>query len=79
MTGRVRVFEDIETRIRSKYLQSTSKVGTRVQMFNMQKSKLENDFLIEECEYSFHILNAISAAWTSAFPFVRYVCNHHIL
>lgn len=64
--------------IRSEHLQPTSKVGIRAQMFNLQKGRLENDFVIEQGEYSTHILNAISPAWTSAFPFARHVCDHHI-
>jgi len=64
--------------MKSENLYPTSKVGIRAQMFNKQKSQLENDFLIEKGENSTHILNAISPAWTSAFPFARHVCDHYI-
>jgi L-2-hydroxyglutarate oxidase len=37
-----------------------------------------NDFLIEQGVHSTHILNAISPAWTSAFPFSRHVCDNYI-
>ena len=59
----------IAPRIKPEHLRPTSKVGIRAQMFNLKKGKLENDFLIEQGDNSTHILNAISPAWTSAFPF----------
>jgi (S)-2-hydroxyglutarate dehydrogenase len=74
----VQAAQAIVPSIKPEHLQATSKVGIRAQMFNMQKGKLENDFLIEQGENSTHILNAISPAWTSAFPFARHVCDHHI-
>jgi len=74
----VQAAQAIVPRIKPEHLQPTSKVGIRAQMFNTQKGKLENDFLIEQGENSTHILNAISPAWTSAFPFARHVCDHHI-
>jgi len=74
----VQAAQAIVPRIKAEHLQPTSKVGIRAQMFNIQKGKLENDFLIEKGENSTHILNAISPAWTSAFPFARHVCDHHI-
>jgi L-2-hydroxyglutarate oxidase len=64
--------------IKSEDLQPTSKVGIRAQMFNFQKGRLESDFVIEQGENSTHVLNAISPAWTSAFPFARYVCDNYI-
>jgi (S)-2-hydroxyglutarate dehydrogenase len=74
----VQAAQAIVPSIKPEHLQATSKVGIRAQMFNMKKGKLENDFLIEQGENSTHILNAISPAWTSAFPFARHVCDHHI-
>jgi len=74
----VQAAQAIVPRIKPEHLQPTSKVGIRAQMFNTQKGKLENDFLIEQGENSTHILNAVSPAWTSAFPFARHVCEHHI-
>jgi L-2-hydroxyglutarate oxidase LhgO len=64
--------------IRPEHLMSTDKVGIRAQMLDRQQGKLVNDFLIEQGEHSTHILNAISPAWTSAFPFARYVCDHYL-
>ena len=74
----VQAAQAIVPRIKPEHLQPTTKVGIRAQMFNTQKGKLENDFLIEQGENSTHILNAISPACTSAFPFARHVCGYHI-
>lgn len=68
----------IAPRIQARYLMPCNKVGIRAQMFDLQESKLVNDFLIEQGTYSTHILNAISPAWTSAFPFARHVCDHYL-
>ena len=68
----------IAPHIKPEHLRPTSKVGIRAQMFNTQEGKLENDFLIEQGDNSTHILNAISPAWTSAFPFARHVCDKYI-
>lgn len=74
----VQAAQAIVPNIKPDYLQPTSKVGIRPQMFNVQKRRLENDFVIEQGENSTHILNAISPAWTSAFPFARHICDHYI-
>lgn len=46
----VQAAQAIVPRIKPEHLQPTSKVGIRAQMFNTQKGKLENDFLIEQGE-----------------------------
>jgi len=74
----VQAAQAIAPNIRPEHLQPTSKVGLRAQMFNVQKGRLENDFVIEQGEHSTHILNAISPAWTSAFPFARQVCDNYL-
>lgn len=47
----------------------SSKVGIRPQLVNIQKHKLEMDYIIEQTPNSLHVLNAISPAFTSAFAF----------
>jgi L-2-hydroxyglutarate oxidase len=64
--------------IKREHLMQSNKVGIRAQMFDTQEGKLVNDFLVEKGPKSTHILNAISPAWTSAFPFARYVCDQFI-
>ncbi len=68
----------IAPRIKAKLLLPTDKVGIRAQMFDKQERKLVNDFLVEQGHNSTHILNAISPAWTSAFPFARHICDHYL-
>ena len=65
-------------RLRSEHLIRTDKVGIRAQMLDKQTGKLVNDFLVEKNDQSIHILNAISPAWTSAFPFARHICDEFI-
>lgn len=65
-------------RLQDKHLLPCDKVGIRAQMFDKQDKKLVNDFLVERGSSSTHILNAISPAWTSAFPFARFVIDNYI-
>ncbi|MDP3745390.1 MAG: L-2-hydroxyglutarate oxidase [Methylotenera sp.] len=65
-------------RLQDKHLLPCDKVGIRAQMFDKQDKKLVNDFLVERGFSSTHILNAISPAWTSAFPFARFVIDNYI-
>jgi (S)-2-hydroxyglutarate dehydrogenase len=68
----------IVPRVREEHLLPTDKVGIRAQMFDRKEGRLVNDFLVEQSEHSTHVLNAISPAWTGAFPFARYLCDQHI-
>lgn len=65
-------------RLHPEHLLPTDKVGIRAQMLDRQTGRLVTDFLVERGPFSTHILNAISPAWTSAFPFARYICDHFI-
>ncbi|MBF0613991.1 MAG: L-2-hydroxyglutarate oxidase [Magnetococcales bacterium] len=64
--------------LKPEHLLRTDKVGIRAQMLNTRTGRLVTDFLVEKGPHSTHILNAISPAWTSAFPFARHVCDHFI-
>lgn len=68
----------IVPRLRVEHLLPTEKVGIRAQMLDRQEGRLVNDFLVEKAEHSTHVLNAISPAWTGAFPFARHLCDHYI-
>lgn len=68
----------IVPRLRPEHLKPTEKVGIRAQMLDKKTGRLVTDFLVERGTDSTHILNAISPAWTSAFPFARHVCDHYI-
>jgi L-2-hydroxyglutarate oxidase LhgO len=49
------------------------KPGIRAQLFDINKRNLVMDFCLEGDDKSFHILNAVSPAFTCAIPFARYV------
>lgn len=66
-------------RLKNEHLLPCEKVGIRAQMFDKQEGRLVTDFLVERGPSSTHILNAISPAWTSAFPFARFVIDNYIV
>ena len=66
-------------RLERKHLLRCDKTGIRPQLLDLKSHKLVNDFMVEEGKNSTHILNAISPAWTCAFPFARYICDNYIL
>jgi len=45
--------------------------GIRAQLVNTRSQQLEMDFRYEGDDRSFHVLNAVSPAFTCAFPFSR--------
>ena len=47
--------------------------GIRAQLVNTRKNSLEMDFRYEGDERSFHILNAVSPAFTCAIPFTKFL------
>lgn len=61
--------------LKSDELIPSSYVGIRAQLVNVRELKLVLDFLIEKGENSIHVLNAVSPAFTSAFPFARVVLD----
>lgn len=66
-------------RLQAAHLISCDKVGIRAQMLDTEKGELVTDFLVKNGEYETHVLNAISPAFTSAFPFARFVVENFIL
>lgn len=49
--------------------------GIRAQLFDVRDRKLEMDFRFEGDDRSFHVLNAISPAFTCALPFSAYLVD----
>jgi hypothetical protein len=49
--------------------------GIRSQLINIRSRKLEMDFILEGDAKSFHVLNAVSTAWTCSIPFAAHVCD----
>ena len=66
-------------RLRPEHLLACDKVGIRAQMLDMKERRLVTDFLVEAGPNSTHVLNAVSPAFTSAFPLARLVCDDNIL
>ena len=60
------------------HIEISEKVGIRSQLFNLKKSKLENDFLCLNGNSSTHILNAISPAFTASFALADLIIEKHI-
>ena len=52
--------------------------GIRAQLLDTNTLELVQDFVVEKEENSVHILNAVSPAFTSAFPFARWVVENYI-
>ena len=65
-------------RLRPEHLLPCDKVGIRAQMLDRSTGRLVTDFLVEAGPASTHMLNAISPAFTSAFPLARHLCDNHI-
>jgi L-2-hydroxyglutarate oxidase LhgO len=64
--------------LRTRDLQACDKVGLRAQMLDRRTGALVTDFLVEAGPHSTHVLNAISPAFTSAFPLARHLCDRFI-
>jgi len=62
-------------RLRSEHLTRSRRVGIRAQLVDRVAHSLVMDFVVEPAERSTHILNAVSPAFTSAFPFARLVLD----
>ncbi len=56
-----------------------SKPGIRAQLLNTKSNELLQDFVVEGDSKSVHILNAVSPAFTSSFPFAKWVVEKYIL
>lgn len=55
-----------------------TKPGIRAQLLDKTTSLLVQDFVVEADQSSIHVLNAVSPAFTCAFPFARYVWQEYI-
>jgi L-2-hydroxyglutarate oxidase LhgO len=52
--------------------------GIRSQLVELRSGKLEQDFVVEVCDNSVHVLNAVSTGWTSSIPFGRWIAQEKI-
>ncbi|MCH9813324.1 MAG: L-2-hydroxyglutarate oxidase [Epsilonproteobacteria bacterium] len=55
-----------------------SKPGIRAQLLNTKSLELLQDFVVEGDHHSIHVLNAVSPAFTSSFPFAKWVVENYI-
>ncbi len=53
--------------------------GIRAQLLNVKTNELLQDFVVEGDSKSVHVLNAVSPAFTSSFPFARWVTEEYVL
>jgi (S)-2-hydroxyglutarate dehydrogenase len=67
---------DLLPRLRAEHLLPSAKVGIRAQMLDRAEGRLVTDFLVESGPASTHVLNAVSPAFTSAFPLARHLCDN---
>jgi L-2-hydroxyglutarate oxidase LhgO len=49
--------------------------GIRAQLYDTQEKRLIMDFCTQGDDGSFHVLNAVSPAFTSSMPFAAYCCD----
>ena len=52
--------------------------GIRAQLMDKRTMELVQDFVVEGDKKSVHVLNSVSPAFTSSFPFARYVLDNYI-
>ncbi len=56
-----------------------SKPGIRAQLLNTSTLELVQDFVVEGDSSTIHVLNAVSPAFTSSFPFARWVVENYVI
>jgi (S)-2-hydroxyglutarate dehydrogenase len=56
-----------------------TKPGIRAQLLDKTRGELVQDFVVEADAHSVHVLNAVSPAYTCAFPFAEFVCKEYAL
>lgn len=69
----VKLASELATDVTVKNYTRWGKPGIRAQLYDMKKRRLEMDFRFEGDARSFHVLNAVSPAFTCAQPFTRYL------
>lgn len=57
---------------------SFTKPGIRAQLINRKTFELVQDFVVEGDDKSIHILNAVSPAFTCAFPFAEFITKKYL-
>jgi len=71
----IRAAQKLAPSLKAEHFIENRKVGLRAQLVDLEKMKLEMDFVIEDGPASTHILNAVSPAFTASFAFAKLVCD----
>jgi L-2-hydroxyglutarate oxidase len=66
---------ELATGLRPQEFRHWGPAGIRAQLFDVRTRKLEMDFKFEGDDRSFHVLNAVSPAFTCALPFSEYLVD----
>ncbi|NIR42886.1 MAG: L-2-hydroxyglutarate oxidase [Gemmatimonadetes bacterium] len=61
--------------IETRHFKRWGPAGIRAQLVDLERYELVTDFKLEGDEESFHVLNAVSPAFTCAIPFAEYVLD----
>jgi len=56
-----------------------SRPGIRAQLLNTKTLELVMDFVVEGDNTTIHVLNAVSPAFTSSFPFAKWVVENYVI
>ena len=67
--------QKLATGVKKEHFDHSGKPGIRAQLINKHTQNLEMDFIVEGDERSFHVLNAVSPAFTCALPFADHVVD----
>lgn len=65
----------LATGVRAEHFKKWGPAGIRAQLFDVRERKLEMDFKFEGDDRSFHVLNAVSPAFTCALSFSTYLVD----
>jgi L-2-hydroxyglutarate oxidase len=72
-TRMVSMAAELASDVKPAHYTQWGKPGIRAQLFDLKRRKLEMDFKYEGDDRSFHVLNAVSPAFTCAIPFTQYI------
>ncbi|WP_300156675.1 L-2-hydroxyglutarate oxidase [Solidesulfovibrio sp.] len=61
--------------VKTEHYAAWGRPGIRAQLVDVKRRRLEMDFRIERDDRSLHVLNAVSPAFTCAFPFAAHVAD----
>ena len=71
----VKLASELATGVKSSQYRLRGPAGIRAQLYNVKLRKLEMDFNYEGDNKSFHVLNAVSPAFTCSMPFTDYLMD----